>query len=910
MSRQNLAFLAFNRGLISALALARIDLKRMALSARIMINWMARTLGSMMLRPGFGYLGATYTNAAARCLPFVFSVSDKAILELTAAIMRVWVSDALITRVAVTSTLNGGTFPSAANLAVNWTDDDEVGAVSAWISAGLVGFTGNGTAFAKRTQTIAVAGANLNVEHALRIVVARGPIVLRVGSSVGGDEYITETTLATGTHSLAFTPSTNFTVRFQSNLERIVHLQECTIEAAGVMTLPTPWAAADLGLVRYDQSGDVVFLACAKTTDNIGYQQRRIERRATRSWSVVLYLTEDGPFKLANIGVGTMAPSVLSGNGTLTSSLAFFHSGHVGALFAVTSSGQNVSKSITAVNDITGTITVTGVGNDRNIVVVVTGNAGTGDSVTLQRSFDQVSWATVTSYNFVNVDGTLGLIDGLDNQIVYYRFICSVYAAGNPQASISFPTGSIRGVARVTAFTSSLVVNIEVLSPFGAVVASDDWEEGQWSDYRGWPSAIAFYEGRLWWAGKNSFVGSASDDFTNLDALAAGDSASINRSIGSGPVDTINWLMPLLRLEGGGAGAEFSARSTTFDEILTPSNFNLKRASTQGSAPVNPGIVDDAGIYVQRGGWRVFELGFDANKYDYASTQLSILIPEIGDPGIVRMAVQRQPDTRIHFVRSDGTVAVLVYDKAEDVKCWLEVEAGGTGAAIEDVVVLPGSAGTQEDQVYYVVKRTVNGGTVRYLERWALEADCIGATVTKLADSYVTFNQAASTTIGGLTHLIGESVVVWQDGVCPEDASGAPKTFVVSGAGQIVVDTAATQGCVGLSYVASWQSAKLAQLQAQLGTPLTMQKIINGLGIVGQNLHPKGIQFGQDFTDMNNLPSVEIGPVNTDAVWSDYDAQTFIFPGKWTTDARLCLLAQAPRPATILAAVAEAAMHE
>ena len=67
MSRQNLAFLAFNRGIISALALARIDLKRMALSAAMMVNWMARTLGSMMLRPGLGYLGSTYTNSAARC---------------------------------------------------------------------------------------------------------------------------------------------------------------------------------------------------------------------------------------------------------------------------------------------------------------------------------------------------------------------------------------------------------------------------------------------------------------------------------------------------------------------------------------------------------------------------------------------------------------------------------------------------------------------------------------------------------------------------------------------------------------------------------------------------------------------------------------------------------------------------
>jgi hypothetical protein len=53
------------------------------------------------------------------------------------------------------------------------------------------------------------------------------------------------------------------------------------------------------GLVRFDQSADVLFVACE------GHQQRRIERRGTspnaRSWSVVLYQPEDGPFDLLNV---------------------------------------------------------------------------------------------------------------------------------------------------------------------------------------------------------------------------------------------------------------------------------------------------------------------------------------------------------------------------------------------------------------------------------------------------------------------------------------------------------------------------------------------------------------------------------------------------------------------------------
>jgi hypothetical protein len=58
------------------------------------------------------------------------------------------------------------------------------------------------------------------------------------------------------------------------------------------------------------------------------------------------------------------------------------------------------------------------------------------------------------------------------------------------------------------------------------------------------------------------------------------------------------------------------------------------------------------------------------------------------------------------------------------------------------------------------------------------------------------------------------------------------------------------------------------------------------------------------------MPSVRGRPVDPDTVWDEYDAEPNTFPGEWSTDARLCLQAQAPRPATVLAAVAEAEMNE
>ena len=121
---------ALNRGLVSPLALARVDLKRLALSAETYDNWMPRTMGSMMLRPGLAHIGSTKSDAAAVHIPFVFGTEDTALVELTASVMRVRIDDVIVTRPAVTSTFNdwdGAAFvagASASSLFANLADVD------------------------------------------------------------------------------------------------------------------------------------------------------------------------------------------------------------------------------------------------------------------------------------------------------------------------------------------------------------------------------------------------------------------------------------------------------------------------------------------------------------------------------------------------------------------------------------------------------------------------------------------------------------------------------------------------------------------------------------------------------------------------------------------------------------------
>jgi hypothetical protein len=874
--------LAFNRGIMSKLGLARSDLQRTSLSAEVMTNWMGRSLGAMSLRPGFGYIDATNGSARAKLIPFIFRFTDQAQLEIVDGEMQVRVDDELITRVAVTAAVTNGTFD--ANVG-SWTDNDESGAASAWVTGGYLGLLGTGTNAAIRDQQVTVNEAS--TEHALRIVVARGPVILRVGSTSGDDDYIAETTLGTGTHSLAFTPTGNFHVRLMNRRSFTTLVDSVAVEGAGAMQLPTPWIEDDLTLIRRTQSGDIIYTACD------GYQQRRIERRAAHSWSVVLYEPETGPFRTVNTSPITLAPSAISGDITLTASKAYFKTTNVGSLFRIQSTGQTVTEDIAAEDTFTNAIRVSGVEGQRSLGVSISGTFSA--TLTLQYSVSEPgNWVDVNTYT---TEVSESYLDGLDNQIIYYRIgvKAGAFVSGPVTATLSFTSGSIIGVARVTAYTSPTVVNAVVLTDFGATTASSDWWEGRWSDRRGWPSAVCLHESRMGMFGSNIDL-SISDAYEDFDDEFEGDAGPISRSIGEGPIESINWALSLTRLIIGTptnsanldalkiqGNSPLSGRSSSLDEPLTPTNFNLKTASPTG-------------MFVDTSTTRLMELKFEINENDYVSEDLCIAVPDLNSVGIAGIAVQYKPDMRVHCWRTDGTVGLMVRDRAENLTCWFEIETDGV---VEDVCVHPG---TVEDTVYYVVRRTINGATVRYIEKWALESECIGGTVNKQADAFITgTNSPASATISGLDIHEGEEVIVWADGKdFSPTTDGVQRTYTVSG-GSITLDEAVTDWMAGLGYEARWKSGKQA-FAAALGTALNVLGKIDHLGLVLLNAHNRGLRYGSNFEELDDMPLIEDEEeVDPDHVYEDYDAPRLDFDGRWETDPRICLVAQAPRPVTVLA---------
>ncbi len=102
-----------------------------------------------------------------------------------------------------------------------------------------------------------------------------------------------------------------------------------------------------------------------------------------------------------------------------------------------------------------------------------------------------------------------------------------------------------------------------------------------------------------------------------------------------------------------------------------------------------------------------------------------------------------------------------------------------------------------------------------------------------------------------------------------------------------------------LGYVAPFMSAKLAYA-AQLGSALTQRKRIHHLGLVMYDTDYQGVQFGQRFDVLDDLPLYEADQeTGAGTTWSEYDEPMIEVPGSWNTDARLCLLAQAPNPCTV-----------
>lgn len=274
-----------------------------------------------------------------------------------------------------------------------------------------------------------------------------------------------------------------------------------------ITTVSTPYEEAYLFELQYRQVGDVMRIVHPR------YKPRKLSRTTTTTFALAEIDFTDGPFMVRNdlrdpleTNPATMACSVTAPDsyGTLTCTTAVFDPKHVGALFQLTHprSTQTVSASGT---------TSSGTMHVKGSFRFITRGTWTG-TVYVKRRDNGGSWETFRTYvgssgAEQNVSWTL---TENDTNIEYY--IDSAAGSAGFRAELSCDELLHSGVVKIVAYNGTKVALIQVVSRIESTTATRRWAEGSWSDYRGWPASICFFENRCIYAGALSGSGATSDE--------------------------------------------------------------------------------------------------------------------------------------------------------------------------------------------------------------------------------------------------------------------------------------------------------------------------------------------------------------------------------------------------------------
>ena len=301
---------------------------------------------------------------------------------------------------------------------------------------------------------------------------------------------------------------------------------------------------------------------------------------------------------------------------------------------------------------------------------------------------------------------------------------------------------------KITAFTSSTVVSAEIL--YNTLPSSIhnlttyEWREGEFSDVRGYPSAMAIHEQRLVLAGTTlspqKIFFSQIGDYENFEE-GTNDSEAFTVKIASQSGDPIRWLFSDQVLYVGTVGGIFRIRNSSNSSSITPTDIDIKKHISHGCNTVNPELLGDVPLYMQKGGKiaRAITFNFDVDKY--TTNNLTIDADHITGTGISHFAYQQTPVNCIYSVRKDGECCVLFFERQQDVRGWGRFKTDGN---IKSLAVI--SDNEDNDEVYTIVERVINGATKQYVEVCSPDYD--NSTINRFyVDSGLSYNGTKTGTL-------------------------------------------------------------------------------------------------------------------------------------------------------------------
>ena len=279
-----------------------------------------------------------------------------------------------------------------------------------------------------------------------------------------------------------------------------------------------------------------------------------------------------------------------------------------------------------------------------------------------------------------------------------------------------------------------------------------------------YPGAVSYFEQRRVFAGTNNdpqtiYMTKSGTESNMSFGIPIRDDDRIKFRVAAREANTIRHIVPLTQLLLLTGSAEWRIASVNSDAI-TPSSISVKPQSYVGANNAQPVIVNNSMVYAAARGGHVRELGYNWQANGFITGDLSLRAPHLFDNfTVVDMALAKAPLPIVWMTSSNGKLLGFTYVPEQQVGAWHQHDTDGTFESVASV-----SEGN-DDVVYCVIKRTINGAVKKYIERmgtrlYATQRDSFfvdaGATYNG-----INTNTGQNVTIsGGTNYTRGESVTI------------------------------------------------------------------------------------------------------------------------------------------------------
>lgn len=472
--------------------------------------------------------------------------------------------------------------------------------------------------------------------------------------------------------------------------------------------ISSPYLEADLADIKVTQSADVLYIC------HPDHAPRELARYDHDDWELTLFDFQNGPFRNSNIDTAKkLLVNAVSGSTTMVATHDTFTSANVGSLYRLIHAveGQSISQAFSATGQ-SSSITCGGTWR------IITHGKWTG-KFKIEKSVDGGStWTELRQYSSsddfnVNTYGEEG-----DDDPFLVRINCvafSVVTGGDLNVDLTTDPFEQTCIAEVTAYNTTKNVNVTILKNAGSTGYTSDWAEGSWSDRRGWPSCVTFYQDRLAFGSNVSepqtIWMSAAGDYNNfLRSSPLEDTDGITTNLPARKMNGVKNLVGLSELLALTSASEW-AISSGGQGALTPTTITQRVQSYRGcNDQVEPLVIGNRIIYVQRMGGTIRDLGYDFGVNGFTGDVLNIYSKHLfRDYQIVDMTYQEEPHSIVWLVRNDGIILTLTYIREQEVLGWSWQDTQGE---FESIASIPGDG---YNEVWTIVKR----GNKRFVERFA-----------------------------------------------------------------------------------------------------------------------------------------------------------------------------------------------